>query len=105
MGLVGRFQAWDWSYGVGWLPAQARSGLPHQGGFGIRDKPDILANEIANECNKRRQTKWTDVEQRITKVRYVLPNDLRLIRRKLESEGRFRVLEHNEIFEQVERCT
>ena len=104
MGLVGRFRAWDWIYGIGWQPAQERSGLPQQGGFGIRDKPDSLAAEIARECSKRLQTKWADIEQRVTKVRYVLPNDLRLIRKKLESDGRFRILDRNGIFEQVERC-
>jgi len=46
-GLVGKFNAWDWATGRGWVEASDRSGLPHKGGFGNQTRTKLILKSLS----------------------------------------------------------
>jgi len=82
-GLVGTFSTWDWINGDGWKPAQLNSGLPHEGGFGCRVRPQIIAKEIFQLFGAELQLRWHDVLVQIPKVAFFTPHDLQLVMNEL----------------------
>jgi 3',5'-cyclic AMP phosphodiesterase CpdA len=93
LGLTGTFRAWDWSKGKGWLKANERSGLPSHGGFGNRDNVDSIAKSIASFVKSKKEpwVNWEEVDVEFPKLKYLLPNNLTSVIRKLESKYRFTV--------------
>jgi len=83
-GLVGTFRAWDWEVHNGWGEPTRRSGLPREGGFGFRCNPRDLAREAASIVGARMS--WASFLAAVPKVRYLTPDDLKVLVSKLESE-------------------
>ena len=77
-GLVRTFSTWDWTQGDGWNAAQINSGLPHKGGFGYRERPQIIARDIFKLFGTELQLKWTEVIAQIPKLAFLTPHDLQL---------------------------
>lgn len=103
-GPVGRFHAWDWIYGSGWQPAQKNSGLPHSGGFGVRENPSVIAKKINNHFLKRKQIKWNEIESAFEEVNFLLPTDLEIMLGKLKNNHRFNVFcDSNQRVIQIDR--
>lgn len=75
-GFVGRFKAWDWLSGSGWVAATERSGLPSAGGFGWRGDISLIAKQISSIVSDR-TVPWNEVRASIPIVDYILPQDLR----------------------------
>jgi hypothetical protein len=86
-GLVGRVRAWDWSSGVGWIPAGDGSGLPAEFGFGHREDPVLLAQRVATLIATQNTTlRWQDLVGKIPEVDYVLPQDLLHLQKQLRTK-------------------
>lgn len=77
-GLVGRFRAWDWAVGQGWLPAGERSGLPAKGGFGCREPHQVIAREIVKYAIGP-SILWDSICNSYPKARFLLPRDESLL--------------------------
>jgi predicted phosphodiesterase len=78
LAVAGRFRAWDWVAGSGWLPAGPRSGLPAEGGFGYRRDGRALAAEFAALAIRKgaRTLRWGEVVTELPQFAYVTPGDL-----------------------------
>jgi len=90
-GFVGRFRAWDWAVGNGWLPATEGSGLPAHGGFGWRGKPSVLARQIASAAADS-PTPWSVIRAMVPSVDFLLPQDLDDVRIVLGRDHRLKVI-------------
>jgi predicted MPP superfamily phosphohydrolase len=77
--LKGSIDAWDWSNGVGWIPAGPSSGLPSRSGFGCRDAPQTLAAKIADLIGSQRLMLWEAVIESIQDLLFVIPKDVAAI--------------------------
>jgi hypothetical protein len=76
MGFVGQYSAWDWHVGIGWVPATlVGSGLPATGGFGVRGKARIVANDIATFVSNGVRS-WTEILAQLPILAYFIPDDL-----------------------------
>ncbi|HEX8281899.1 MAG TPA: metallophosphoesterase [Pyrinomonadaceae bacterium] len=86
LGLAGTFRAWDWSKGKGWLRASDRSGLPSIGGFGNRENVDSVATSIATYFASRTEfwLPWEEISGALPTIKYLLPNNLELVLKRLE---------------------
>jgi hypothetical protein len=86
LAIGARFRAWDWTLNDGWQPAVPRSGLPGKGGFGWREVPRVIADLIVRAVANAplRQLSFADLCADITKLPFVMPNDLEQIARDLE---------------------
>ncbi len=91
-GLVGRFKAWDWIVGRGWQPASDSSGIPAQGGFGIKEKPSLIASRVSEAASQAITTKWSAIEASVPTLRFLHPDDLSLVLAEIKEKFRFRVL-------------
>lgn len=98
LGLTGTFRAWDWSKGKGWLKAHERSGLPSHGGFGNKDNVDSIAASIATFVKSKMEpwVTWEEVDVEFPKLKYLLPNNLTAVIRKLESRYHFTVTRNSD---------
>lgn len=101
-GLVGRFRAWDWAIGDGWVPAGKRSGLPAFGGFGNRTLHRVLAERI-NDVISDPSTLWSTVCDSIPEARYLLPTDEDLLEEVLQRVYKRKLLRNGEgVIERLE---
>ncbi|MCY2994758.1 MAG: metallophosphoesterase [Planctomycetota bacterium] len=91
MGFVGRFRAWDWCVGQGWLPATERSGLPSEGGFGWRGDISVLANQLATIVDTGFVT-WESLKVQRPELNYLLPQDISTLRQILEFQHSIKTL-------------
>jgi predicted phosphodiesterase len=94
LGLIGTFQSWDWVKGPGWLTAGTRSGLPSYGGFGNRGDKIAIVNSIEAYVNGRGEpwVKWEEIIRDLPGLKYLLPNDLDAVIKRLEVDRKFSVL-------------
>lgn len=90
-GLVGKFRAWDWAVGLGWIPATQRSGLPAFGGFGNRTASRLIANEIANAA-KVQSVLWSEICNSCPLASYLLPPDEEAVEHHLRTEHKRKLL-------------
>lgn len=87
-GSRGTFRAWDWTSGLGFGPAQPKSGLPHLGGFGNRRGGDAVADNIEALLGEPGETlSWHQLQARVPDLAYLTPRDRDLCVRLLESRG------------------
>jgi hypothetical protein len=88
LGLVGTFQSWDWTQGVGWEPARDNSGLPKHGGFGLRMSKENLARQVHEfwKSSGAQFMDWRRVIEKIPEIQFLLPSDLESLFRILESD-------------------
>jgi len=75
LGPVGRIYSWDWSDGIGWIPAGPQSGLPSECGFGVKTDPAVLASRVDALLTEDRMP-WQEFTQSCRDVLYLLPKDL-----------------------------
>lgn len=96
--VAGRFTAWDWATGDGWVRPTARSGLPGSGGFGYRRPGATLAQEIVDLCGHlgERTLRWERVVSEAPVFDYVVPRDLRSLEAALVGNHGGRVFWDNE---------
>lgn len=106
-GLVGTIRSWDWSPGNGWIKASTlSSGLPALSGFGNRQDPMLLANEVAAIVNQSIDTvSWTEIAERVREVGFLLPQDLAALVKVLEQKYCFEVSKDGTEIVQVGRLT
>jgi hypothetical protein len=91
--VVGRFKAWDWTPGIGWIPARVNSGLPHYGGFGCRESAVRMAKKVrAAFSGKPNRLDWNHLEAQIDDLSFVLPQDIANLRTELKSQHQISVL-------------
>lgn len=86
---AGRFISWDWRYQRGMRPAAAKSGLPHQGGFGFRrDGFELAATcvELGGAAGTP-LLHWDDLIAADARWKYVAPLDLHAMQRELRKLG------------------
>jgi hypothetical protein len=74
--FVGSIDAWDWSCGIGWIPAGPTSGLPRRSGFGCRDDTHAIASAIAGVLRNRQLMLWDRVKEQLPKLEYLIPQDV-----------------------------
>ncbi len=84
--LACSFQSWTWRLGSGWAPQNDGMGLPPVGGFGCRRAPRELATEIAAAIGNTR-TYWADLLAAVPVMRFVGPDDLLQVCKRLEIDG------------------
>lgn len=101
-GIRATFRAWDWIPATGWLPAGNRSGLPHIGGFGYRERPATLAARMASLITEV-SIEWDEVISKMPEVRYLTPADWRLVKSEMESRHYVQVLESDGSILRLER--
>jgi hypothetical protein len=92
LGLAGRIRAWDWATGSGWLPANERSGLPHEFGFGFRGDPIVLADQIASLVSSGVPLVWDEVRTAFPYVDFVLPQDMMRLESRLIRNHSMRIV-------------
>jgi predicted phosphodiesterase len=99
----GRFRAWDWVSDEGFSPAQARSGLPHDGGFGSTRAGAELASDIRSAFDSLGQdfASWSEMIKLVPDLLYSTPNDMTVCIARLEHEHGLIVLENNGRRQQV----
>jgi predicted MPP superfamily phosphohydrolase len=87
-GLVGRVNAWDWSAGNGWIRANTLgSGLPALFGFGNRQDPLVVANNLAElVLSAPDSVSWKAIVQALPATAYLLPQDLLELIRILQAK-------------------
>jgi predicted MPP superfamily phosphohydrolase len=95
-GFVGRFEAWDWSIGIGWMPASDNSGLPTSGGFGYRTQLDLLASKIAKFVNDSPKMEWTEITSSYPELLYLLPGDLTILEIHLNKHHSIKTIKSSE---------
>lgn len=102
-GIRGTFRSWDWAPSIGWVPAGDRSGLPHAGGFGHREQPAQVAENIIS-CIKEVSIEWNELLLIEPNIRYLTPADWELVKAELrrhsvkvlEADGQILRLERTE---------
>lgn len=88
--LRGFVRAWDWTPGLGWMTASSTSGLPAISGFGARENLNLLASQIASYLQAKGDlatATWADVAHHVTSLRYVIPSDLRSLKKILAGKN------------------
>jgi hypothetical protein len=84
-GIAGQVRSWDWSSGVGWVPASLSSGLPSIFGFGARRDPIGISDEVGILIRTSGLMKWDDICAAIPDTRFLIPQDQRELIRLLET--------------------
>lgn len=85
-GLCGTFRSWDWSKGIGWMPAGPNDGLPAYGGFGYRGSTTDLVKDIKAQVTPP-FVEWSQVAKNVPKLQYVLPDQMKSVYRELKLVG------------------
>jgi 3',5'-cyclic AMP phosphodiesterase CpdA len=102
-GLVGKFSSWDWSSGIGWIPAQSSMGLPRSGGFGNRTQMPLIVESLLGHL-KNPSMKWRELCSSMPELAYLLPSDLQTLTRCLEENHKISFLQNkNGEIERVEK--
>jgi hypothetical protein len=84
-GMVGRFDAWDWTTGNGWVRARSSgSGMPGHGGFGHRGNLTTIAAKISNIVGTTFK-EWKEVQASVPEVNYLLPDMFSLLLTRLQT--------------------
>jgi hypothetical protein len=83
LGLVGKFETWDWASGKGWKRAD-ELGLPPYGGFGVRQNVNGLA-ELVSRRIRGNSMMWKDVCDEFSEIHYLLPMDVKRLIDLLQS--------------------
>jgi Calcineurin-like phosphoesterase len=98
-----RFRSWYWVPGDGWLPSSRGSGLPAEGGFGVRGDPRRFAADVcaAVRASGRPSLDWSGLIARCPELEFVIPADLRAIAGELARRGWSVNLDGCERFEEV----
>ncbi len=102
-GIAGRFRSWYWVPGDGWMPSSPGSGLPAEGGFGMRGDPRRFAADIcaAVRTSGRPSLDWAGIVERCPEIEFVIPDDLRAICADLEDRGWSVKVDRCDRFEEV----
>lgn len=95
-GFVGKFRAWDWAHGQGWISASNNSGLPASGGFGLRAQIDLLSDEVAWLIDGAGKKEWEEVIKSIPKLQYLTPGDLDILEIHLNKRHSIKVIKSSE---------
>lgn len=85
LGTVGRIYSWDWSDGVGWIPAGSRSGLPSECGFGVKADLSVLAGKVDSHLKDERAS-WEEFTETCRELLYLLPADFKKLRTVLSNQ-------------------
>jgi hypothetical protein len=90
----GTFKAWDWISDEGFRPAQARSGLPSNGGFGGAMTGAELADAVAIYYTSRGHSfvDYQDVVAAVPDLRHAMPADVRSFETRLRDVHSLAVL-------------
>ncbi|WP_186827999.1 metallophosphoesterase family protein [Knoellia locipacati] len=104
--MRGRFKAWDWVSDEGFSPAQARSGLPHDGGFGSTKAGSTLADDIhvAFGSLGDQFAPWSKMVELVPDLLHSTPNDMAVCISRLDTHYGLIVLEHNGRRHQIGRA-
>ncbi len=86
---AGRFRAWDWHMGAGFVAANPEADLPPEGGFGFRRTAPELARDCEKAARSRGQRSVTigELVHDDGRWAYLIPRDLLMLREVLEEEG------------------
>lgn len=87
MNMAGTIHSFDWATGLGWEPADARSGLAPRAGFGFRREGPELAqwlrrNAVSGGLAKRLQ--WQAILDAEPRAEYLAPRDVDGLARAVE---------------------
>jgi hypothetical protein len=101
--LACRFRTWYWAPGGGWLPSPPRSGLPAEGGFGMRGDPRRLAADVcaAVRASGKPSLDWAGLVAAMPGIEFVIPDDLLAIAADLERRGWSVEIDQCDRFEEV----
>jgi len=93
LGLVGTFESWDWTKGLGWRRAGPQSGLPAFGGFGNQNRGLVVdAIEASVKARGENFVQWSEVATDVPGLKYLMPGDLEIVIAKLRSDRALNVL-------------
>jgi predicted phosphodiesterase len=81
----GEFRTWDWSSGIGWIPAPDEKGLPHKGGFGHRASSTKIASELAKLLVNQNLVHSEEIYRYYPDLKFVSPLDLVKVKDKLKN--------------------
>lgn len=85
-GLRGHVRSWDWNLGFGYQRSTRKLGGIFDGcGFGHRRSPHELAQTVANASAGKLPMHWSEVLTAVPELAHVLPSDLLLMERILET--------------------
>lgn len=91
--LAGKIRAWDWIGLKGWQPAGPESGLPRSSGFGWRESPTSIAQNIAALLSPPGVIRtWAEIISEIPKVDFLLPSNKRTVVQKLIEKHKVKVV-------------
>jgi hypothetical protein len=84
-----RFRSWYWIPNLGWMPTDPGSGLPAEGGFGVRGDPVRLANLVreAVSGDPSPALDWNGLISRCPELEFLIPADLEAVAVELERTG------------------
>jgi hypothetical protein len=88
-GLACRFRSWYWVPNRGWIPTDPGSGLPAEGGFGVRGDPRRLAEVIRTAVYDldKPSIEWAELVNLCPEVEFLIPADLDGVAAELERMG------------------
>ena len=100
----GTLRAWDWIGLIGWQTAGAQSGLPHRVGFGWREAPRAIANDIAQRFGTAGSIWSADqLLSEVPKLRYLRPKDVELVARHLKTNHQITARLENGVISEMGR--
>jgi hypothetical protein len=84
-----RFRSWYWVPNRGWIPTDPGSGLPAEGGFGVRGDPRRLAETVraAISGTGSPSVDWGGLVDLCPEVEFLIPADLDAVATELERLG------------------
>jgi len=97
-------RTWHWTDKIGWkrtsFARPESAAIPFGSGFGCRKDPDAWADEIksALHSNGAPHLNWSALVDVLPALRYVLPDDLRMIVTTLRSRHNVRTVNDDEGF-------
>jgi len=87
-GLKGVVETWAWLDGLGWKKeGTADNKFPKSFGFGFDGDLRALARSIETDIGGQPAKKWIELQKTFPETRYLLPDEIRLLRRHLERLG------------------
>jgi hypothetical protein len=102
-GASGSIESWSFAYGLGWVkPDSALEGLPHVAGFGYRGSPKWLAERVAGLVS-RQIADWSEIQNSIDDLRYVLPQDFAAMKHHLRHGHGVILLEEDKMIRKAVR--
>lgn len=94
MPLAGVVKAWTWQNLAGWSPAKESEGIPDEAGFGWKENPQTIAKIVSEivESNHPNYTNWNEITSRLSKIKFTLPSDMKMVTKILDEKYNITVM-------------